>query len=110
MACHRMIAWCDASVVSLGKSGPAREPEDLYAVHNWTRQGTEGFLGHRRCQGPTSGVTARRHEALILMGGWCGAAEPTPRERKHGCVCKHKQGWSVPSGTQRKKRQKLCEG
>ena len=80
MACHRMVTWCDASAVSLGKSGPAREPEDLYAVHHWTRQGTEGFLGHQRCQGPTSGATARRHEALILMGGWCGASEPTPRE------------------------------
>jgi len=27
----------------------------LYAVHDWTRQGTEGFLGHAQCQGQTPG-------------------------------------------------------
>jgi len=46
-----------------------REPRDLYIVHDWTRQGTEGFLGHGACQGPTSGAGARRQEALSLMGG-----------------------------------------
>jgi len=51
----------------------------LYVVHAWTRQGTEGFLGHAQCQGQTSGLGARRHEALNLMGDWCGASEPTPR-------------------------------
>ena len=51
----------------------------LYVVHDWTRQGTEGFLGHSQCQGQTSGARARRHEALILMGDWCGALELTPR-------------------------------
>jgi hypothetical protein len=75
-----MAELCDASAVSPKKGGPAREPCDLYAVHDWTRQGTEGFLGHRRCQGQTSGAEARRHEALILMGDWCGASEPTPWE------------------------------
>jgi hypothetical protein len=75
-----MVEWCDASAVSPVKVGPAREPCDLYAVHDWTRQGTEGFLGHPRCQGQTSGDEARRPEALILMGDWCGASEPTPRE------------------------------
>jgi hypothetical protein len=75
-----MAELCDASAVSPVKGGPAREPGDLYAVHAWTRQGTEGFLGHRRCQGQTSGAAARRQEALILMGDWCGALEPTPRE------------------------------
>jgi hypothetical protein len=68
-----MAEWCDASAVRPVKGGPAREPCDLYAVHDWTRQGTEGFLGHRQCQGQTSGATARRPEALILMGDWCGA-------------------------------------
>ena len=52
----------------------------LYVVHDWTRQGTEGFLGYAQCQGQTSGLGARRHEALNLMGDWCGASEPTPRE------------------------------
>jgi hypothetical protein len=68
-----MAELCDASAVSPVKVGPVREPYDLYAVHAWTRQGTEGFLGHLRCQGQTSGARARRHEALILMGDWCGA-------------------------------------
>jgi len=36
----------DASAVSPVKGGPAREPYYLYAVHDWTREGTEGFLGH----------------------------------------------------------------
>jgi hypothetical protein len=75
-----MAELCDASAVSPIKVGPAREPYYLYAVHDWTRQGTEGFLGHPRCQGQTSGSAARRHEALILMGDWCGASKPTPRE------------------------------
>jgi hypothetical protein len=68
-----MVELCDASAVSPKKAGPVREPGDLDAVYDWTRQGTEGFLGHRRCQGQTSGAVARRHAALILMGDWCGA-------------------------------------
>jgi len=59
-----MAELCDASAVSPGKGGPVREPCDLDAVHDWTRQGTEGFLGHPRCQGQTSGARARRHAAL----------------------------------------------
>ena len=75
-----MAELCDASAMSLIKVGPAREPYDLDAGHDWTWQGTEDFLGHPRCQGQTSGAGARRHEALILMGGWCGAVASTPRE------------------------------
>ena len=30
--------------------------------------------------GETSGAAARRHEALILLGDWGGASEPTPRQ------------------------------
>ena len=110
MAYRRLAEFGDASAVSPGKGGLAREPEYLYAVHHWTQQGTEDFLGHARCQGPTSGAAARCHEALILMGGWCG-----PRSRRHA----HEntdaskmvyRRWSMPSGTQRKKCQKLCEG
>ena len=47
------------------------------ACHDWTRQGTEGFLGHEMCQGPDAwpqgeasimrldpdGCLVRRHEA-----------------------------------------------
>src|SRR5262245_52293745 len=29
------------------------------------------------------------------MGGWCGAERPTPRARKHGCVCGHKSGVEI---------------
>src|SRR5919202_5539049 len=92
MACHRMAQWCDASAVSPRKGGLVREPCDLCAGHDWTRQGTEGFLGHPRCQGQTSGAVARRHEALILMGDWCGACASTPRELKHGFVCDGQAG------------------
>jgi len=98
-----MAELCDASAVSPVKVGPVWEPCYLYAVHAWTRQGTEGFLGHGRCQGQTSGAAARRHEALILMGDWCGA-----RSRRHGNENTDasdiaNRGRSVPSGTQRKK-------
>ena len=102
MACYRMVESCDASAVSLGKSGPAREPHHLYAVHDWTRQGTEGFLGHRRCQGQTSGARARRQGALILMGGWCGAQGADITTRKTGGRLRL-QIWGVPGGTQQAK-------
>src|SRR5262249_12142933 len=106
----RMAEWCDASAVSPVKVGPAREPYYLDAVHDWTRQGTEGFLGQPRCQGPTSGDEARRQEALSLRGDWCGG-----RSRRHGnentdaSETAHR-GWSVSGGTQRKKCPKLCKG
>jgi hypothetical protein len=89
---RRMAAWCDASAVSPGKGGPAREPDDLDAVQAWTRQGPEGFRGHRRCPGQTSGAAARRPEAVSLRGDGCGAAQPTPRAGKHGCVCAGQSG------------------
>src|SRR5215831_20321464 len=102
MPCHCMAQWCDASAVSPIKVGPAREPYYLYAVHAWTRQGTEGFLGHPRCQGQTSGPAARRHEALILMGDWCGASKPTPRVENTDASKMADRGWSVPTRTQEK--------
>jgi hypothetical protein len=52
---------CDASAVSHADTGPAREPYNLSEGHDWTRQGTDGFLGHATCQGQTLGFTARRH-------------------------------------------------
>jgi hypothetical protein len=45
MAYCRLAEFGDASAVSPRKGGPAGEPEYLYAVRDWTRQGTEGFLG-----------------------------------------------------------------
>src|SRR5262245_12538599 len=70
---HRIVESGDASAVSHGETGPFREPYHWCTVYDGTRQGTAGFLGHDRCQGQTCGSPARRHEALILMGGWCGA-------------------------------------
>src|SRR5215813_7286915 len=64
MACHRIVEWCDASAVSQTETGPEREPSDLCETHGWTRQGTDGFLGHSRCQGRTSGLGARRPKGL----------------------------------------------
>jgi len=105
-----MVKFCDASAVSPRKGGPVREPQYLYAVHDWTRQGTEGFLGHRRCQGQTSGSWARRHEALILMGDWCGALEPTPQAWKHGCVSDGRAGVECAERNATKKMSKVVWG
>ena len=79
-------------------------------VHDWTRQGTEGFLGYTRCQGQSSGEDARRQRALVLMDGWCGA-----QSRCHG-----KENWDASEAANRgectwrnatgKSCQKLCMG
>src|SRR5262245_38861579 len=107
MAYHRIVESCDASAVSPGKGGPAREPCDLYAVHAWTRQGTEGFLGHRACQGPTSGARTRRPCALSLMGGWCGAQAAGTTIRQTGVRLRPPSGGSVPCATQPEKLSKV---
>jgi hypothetical protein len=86
MACRRMMGWCDASAVSQPDTGPEGEPDDLCEPHDWTREGTDGFLGHSRCQGRTAGWGASRQRALLLMGVWCGAEQPTQRERQQGGV------------------------
>src|SRR5215467_6776634 len=103
MAHHRIVGSCDAFAVSPIKVGPVREPRDLYAVHDWTRQGTEGFLGHSVCQGPTSGSRARRQCALSLMGDWCGAQAADTTTRKTGTRLRPQSGGSVPSAPQPKK-------
>jgi hypothetical protein len=82
----------------------------LYVVHAWTRQGTEGFLGHAHGQGQTSGLGARRHEALHLMGDWCGASEPTPRACKHGCVCDGQSGVACAERNTTKNMSTVVEG
>lgn len=65
-----------------------REP-----LKSWTREGAmisvrctrldtagnQGFSGAHKCQGQMSGEHARYQYALILMGDWCGALQPTPR-------------------------------
>ena len=56
-----MMGGGDASAVSHADTGPAREPRDLSEGHDWTRQGTDGFLGHTACQGQTGGSSASRH-------------------------------------------------
>ena len=87
-----MVESGDASAVSQRDTGPRREPGPLSASGDGTRQGPDGCLGPRRCQGQPSGLEARRHGAVLLRGGWCGAERPTPRARKHGCVCGHTSG------------------
>jgi len=52
--------------------------------YDWTRQGTDGLLGHDRCQGRTAGWQARRQAALILMGVWCGAHMADTTQKKTG--------------------------
>jgi hypothetical protein len=108
MAYHRMVVSGDASAVSPGKGSPAREPCDLYAVHAGTRQGTEGFLGHGACQGPTAGARTRRQCALSLMGGWGGAQAAGTTTRKTGVRLRPQSGGSVPRATQPEKVVNSC--
>src|SRR6266436_6197498 len=108
MVYRRMAELCDASAMSPVKVGPAREPGYLYAVHDWTRQGTEGFLGHGACQGQPSGSRARRQRALSLMRDWCGAKAADTTTRKTGMRLRPQIGGSVPSATQPKKAVKSC--
>ena len=66
------------------------------AWHDWTRQGTEGFLGHEMCQGPDAwpqgevsimrldpdGCLVRRHRASdITIAEDTGAGETANRQR-----------------------------
>ncbi len=66
------------------------------ACHDWTRQGTEGFLGHERCQGPDTwpqgevsimrldpdGCLVRRQRASdITTAEDTGAGETAHRQR-----------------------------
>src|SRR5262245_7149524 len=92
MAYHRSVESGDASAMSHKKTGPFGEPEHLCVVSDWIWQGTDGFLGHGRCQGRTVGLGASRHEALILMGLGAAPTRPTPGERQQGCVCGHTSG------------------
>jgi len=50
------------------------------------------FWSTGRCQGQTSGLRARRHETLSLMGGGAASTQLTPHASKQGCVCGDKAG------------------
>lgn len=83
----------------------------LCAVHDWTREGTDGFLGHDRCQGPMSGLRARHHGALILMGVWCGAQMADTTQKKTGMRLSPQVGVSLPSeSATEKKLSKVVQG
>ena len=110
MACHRRVETGDASAVSHGKTGPFREPGHVCAVNDWTREGTDGFLGHHRCQGQTLGEQARRHEALILMGGWCGAHTADTTRKKTGMRLRPQGGGCARRSATEKSCQKWCRG
>ena len=78
--------------------------------HDWTRQGTEGFLGHDACQGPDAwpygevslmcldpdGCLVRRHKASdIITTEDTGASKMANRERdatQHPSAKKCKKG------------------
>jgi hypothetical protein len=62
---------------------------------DWTRQATDGFLGPDTCQGQTSSLRVRRQEALILMGGWCGAETTDTTPTKTGMRLRPQVGVGV---------------
>ena len=47
-------------------------------LFDWTRPGTDGFLGHE-CQGADPNLTQVRGESLIQMGAWC-VSDTEPKE------------------------------
>jgi|RhiMetdeSRZDD1v2_1073273.scaffolds.fasta_scaffold713590_2 hypothetical protein len=109
MASLRVMESGDASAVSQVETGPAREPWHLCAVADWTRQGTDGFLGHDKCQGQTFGWQARRQGALSLMGVWCGARTADTMRKKTGMRLQPKSEMELAKrhATERS-YQKLC--
>jgi hypothetical protein len=83
------------------------------ACHDWTRQGTEGFLGYDMCQGPDAwpqgevsimrldpdGCLVRRHRASdITIAEDTGAGETANRQRD---AMRH---------TSAKKCKRVCKG
>jgi hypothetical protein len=93
------------------ETGPFRKPGHLCASLRLTRQGTDGVLGHDRCQGQTSGLRARRQEALILRGGWCGAYIADTTCKKTGVRLRLPVGGGVQQEEHnRKSHQKVYKG
>ena len=106
-----MMGGGDASAVSYAETGPAREPRDLSEGHNWTRQGTDGFLGHTACQGQTVGSSASRH-GLDPDGCVVRHHVADTKSTKTGMRLQpHVGGWSRSSRAQRQKSwPTLCRG
>ena len=105
----RVMESGDASAVSPRETGPAREPWHVCAGADWTRQGTDGFLGHERCQGQTCGWQARRPEALSLRGGWCGARTADTTRKQTGMRLRPQVGVECAKRHATERRcQKLC--
>jgi hypothetical protein len=65
---------------------------------------TGGFLGHDRCQGQMPGLRARRQEALILMGGWCGAYTADTTRKKTGMRLRLPVGGGVGQAERNRKK------
>ena len=42
-------------------------------LYDWTRPGTDDFLGHAECQGADWSRDTEPVELLIQMGDWCGS-------------------------------------
>jgi len=81
------------------------------AGDDWTRQGTDGFLGHDRCQGQRSGLRARPPEALLLMGGWGGASTADTTHNKTGMRLRLPVGGGVGQAERNRKTwPKVVEG
>src|SRR5262245_60872506 len=84
-------------------NGPPKGARALVSRTAWPRQGTDGLLGHERCQGQTSGLAAGRQGALSLRGGG-GGAHTADTARKHtGMRLWRPVRESMPGGTPRKK-------
>jgi hypothetical protein len=58
----------------------------------------------------TFGEQARRHEALILMGGWCGAHTADTTRKKTGMRLRPHVGGCARRGATEKSGQKWCRG
>ena len=82
----------------------------MCVVYDWTRQETDGFLGHDRCQGQTCGWQARRPEALHLMGGWCGVHTADTARKKTGMRLRLHVGARCQVELHGKKLSKVVEG
>ena len=62
-----------ALIVSHEGLDPATGATRSVRFYSWTRSGTDGFLGHRRCQGVAGLLWVRPRQLLIQMGVWCGS-------------------------------------
>src|SRR4029450_6782400 len=80
------------------------------AVDEWPREGTDGFLGHDRCQGQTCGAPARRPEALLLMGGGCGVPTADTPGKQTGRRLRPHVGGVCQAGRHGNKWSKVVEG